>query len=268
MTGDRIHPIADSPTTASTADEIHPPFFPKPNPPPGTYVIQIPKDQIFNHPPPANAALHKSRPSSTASSRRRGCTCRRCFCFSLCLLFLLAVAIAVAGAVMYFVYDPKVPRYTVDRISIKGFDLNSTSQPSDPSINPDFKVTVRADNPNKKIGFYYGKRSSASVSFESETLCRGSLVSFYHGPKNVTVFETDLIGSGIRLSESMRERLIADQIRGSVPIRVDLRVPVRAKVGAIKSWTVTVKARCELTVDRLGVDSRIKSKSCKVSVDY
>ncbi|KAK1315960.1 hypothetical protein QJS10_CPA05g00674 [Acorus calamus] len=86
----------------------------------------------------------------------------------------------------------------------QGFDLNSTSRPSDLTIDPEFDVTVRADNPNKKIGFYYGKRSSASVSFGPDVLCSGPIVSFYHGPKNVTVFKTSLIGSGLHLSDTMR----------------------------------------------------------------
>ncbi|KAK1291161.1 hypothetical protein QJS10_CPB17g01616 [Acorus calamus] len=259
---ERVHP---------TSDEPHPPFFPKSPPPPGTYVIQIPKDQIFGHPPPANASLHKRRVRASATGRRgnrRLCTCHRCFCFSLCFLLVLAVAAVVAGVVVYFVYDPKAPKYAVDGVSIKGFDLNSTSRPSDLTIDPEFDVTVRADNPNKKIGFYYGKRSSASVSFGPDVLCSGPIVSFYHGPKNVTVFKTSLIGSGLHLSDTMRRRMMTDQSRGSVPIRIDLTVPVRAKLGWIKSWTVTVKARCELTVDKLDVDSRITSKSCKVKVDY
>ncbi|KAK1315570.1 hypothetical protein QJS10_CPA05g00595 [Acorus calamus] len=229
--------------------------------PPGTYIIRVPNDQIICHPPPPNPNIQKRRTFAAASHprhARRCCTCLRCFSF--CLFLLLSLLIAVG--VVYFVCDPNLPKFTVDRLSVDGFAFNSTSPLT---VNPEFHVTVRAENPNKIIGLSYsGKRSSVTVSLESNTLCRGSLPSFDHGPRNVTVFKTALIGYEIRLSEPFWKRLMGLQGRKCVPITVDFGVPVRAGLGGLRSWTFEMKARCDLTVDKLGVDSRITSKICRV----
>ncbi|KAK1292957.1 hypothetical protein QJS10_CPB17g01520 [Acorus calamus] len=225
--------------------------------PPGTYIIRVPNDQIICHPPPPNPNIQKRRTFAAASHprpARRRCTCLRCFSFFLSLL--------IAVGVIYFACDPNLPKFTVDRLSLDGFAFNSTSPLT---VNPEFHVTVRAENPNKNIGFSYsGKRSFVTVSLESNALCRGSLPSFDHGPRNVTVFKTDLIGYEIRLSEPFWKRLMGRQGRKCVPITVDFGVPFRAGLGGLISWTFEMKARCDLTVDKLGVDSRITSKVCRV----
>lgn len=126
---------------------------------------------------------------------------------------------------------------------------------------------VRAENPNKKIGIYYEKGSSVTVFYSDIDLCNGALPVFYQGNRNVTVFETVLTGNGIRLSDVVMGNLLTEQREGQIPLELDLRVPVRIKVGAVKTWKITVKVRCDLKVNKLTEDSRLVSKSCKVDVD-
>ncbi|KAJ7960419.1 Late embryogenesis abundant hydroxyproline-rich glycoprotein [Quillaja saponaria] len=118
----------------------------KPAPPPGSYVVQIPKDQIFRVPPPENAGRYQQY--THKKNRRSSCCC--CFCWLLGVIITLIVLLAIAAGIFYLVFKPESPNYTVERISIKGMNISTLS--STATISPEFDVAVRANNPNDKIG--------------------------------------------------------------------------------------------------------------------
>lgn len=261
---DRVHP-------ASISDDVNPNNVkPSPDDPekldaeakpkPGMYVIQIPKDQIYRVPPPENAHLFESYSRRGARGRRRSSCCCRCFLWTLLFLLFLLVALLASAAILYFVFRPKLPSYSLDQISIRGFDVNRNP------LSPEFDLTVRADNPNKKIGIYYREGSDISVSYAGVALCHGSWPVFYQGSRNVTVFRSVLRGSGIRMASSLWGQLADQQRRGAVALEVDVAVPVRVKFGAVTSWTFTVSVGCHVVVDALTQRSKIVSKSCKTKV--
>ncbi|XP_052184550.1 NDR1/HIN1-like protein 13 [Diospyros lotus] len=261
MAADRVHPrysppssgessatFSDSQSLGSSRPSQPPPAKPVP-PPLGAYVVQIPKDQIYRYPPPENARRYRKKP-------RRG-SCCRCLC---CILAVLVVLAAVAG-VLYLVFRPKSPSYSVEDVSIRGFNLTSPS-----SLSPEFDVTVRAQNPNDKIGIYYEKGSSVTVYYSDVELSNGALPVFYQPSNNFTVFQTVLRGSNVLMGTGDLSALVADQKQRKVPFRLNLEAPVKIKVGAVKTWKITVKVKCGVTVDNLTASSKIVSKECDYSV--
>ena len=150
----------------------------------------------------------------------------------------------------------------MESVAIKGFDLTSSSP-----LSPAFDVTVRAHNPNDKIGIYYEKGSSVKVYYEDVNLCNGALPAFYQPTNIVTVFKTALKGSGIELTNAALRALSDEQNKGTVPFTLKLRAPVKIKVGSIKTWKITVKVTCKITVDKLTAASKIVSKDCDYGVD-
>lgn len=252
---DRVHP---SNTAEEVAQKPAPPVGDKPVPPPGTYVVQIPKDQIYRIPPPENAAKYNKY--SRRKPRRNPCCV--CLCWILGLFTLLIVLTAIAAGILYLVFRPESPNYSVENLSINGLNLSSSSQ----AISPEFDVTVRAENPNDKIGIYYEKGSSVKVYYSGINLCNGVLPAFYQPSNNVTIFQTALTGPGVVLSSTDYQTLMNQQREGKVPFKLKLRVPVKLKVGSVKSWTITVKVSCDITVNGLTAKSGIVSKDCDVSV--
>ncbi|OWM73588.1 NDR1/HIN1-like protein 13 [Punica granatum] len=259
---DRVHPH-DSPSYDSGPQSPtkirHPPADKPVSPPSGTYVIQIPKDQIYRVPPPENATRVKHYSSSRKP--RRSCCRRRCCC----LLFLILAAVILAGiaaAVFYFVVKPEAPDYSVTGISISGLNLTSSS-----AVSPAVDVTVRAANGNDKIGIYYREGSSVDLYYSDIKLCDGALPAFYQPTNNVTVFKTALRGSGIVLTSQAHQALVTAQTQGKVPLKVDIRAPLKFKVGAVKTWEITVKVTCDVTVDKLTSTARIESTDCGYGVD-
>ncbi|WOL18047.1 protein YLS9-like [Canna indica] len=259
---DRVHPLQPPEPTAATTVTQNPPespvsssdaFIPKPGPPPGTYVIQVPKDVILRTPPPANASRAKAY--ARRAARRRGCCC-----LVLAGLGALIFLLAVAAGVIFLVFRPRAPRYSIDALSVASFNL------SDATVSPVFEATVRADNPNKKVGIYYRDGSDVKVSYDGVTLSEGAWPTFYHPPRNVTVFVSELKGAGILLSSDNRRALVKANSEGKVPLGMSIKVPIKVKFGAVRSWTIKVKVNCDVTVDKLTEKAKIVSKDCRVKV--
>ncbi|KAK9281620.1 hypothetical protein L1049_004523 [Liquidambar formosana] len=100
-----------------------PPQPEKPIPPLGTYVGQIPKHQIYRVPPLENARRFKNL---TRRKTRRSPYCC-CLCWLLDFIALLVVLTAIAVGIFYLVVRPKSPKYSVDNVSITGFNISSSS---------------------------------------------------------------------------------------------------------------------------------------------
>lgn len=268
MADERVHPH-NSPSHHQHEDEEEEVSTPRPSPPSpekpiaqppqspaATYVIQIPKDQIYRVPPPENAdrfkCLSRPKPSRTC------CACRF-FCFTLLTLILL---LGIAAGIFYLVVRPESPHYNINSISISPLNLSSSSP-----ISPQFNISVTANNPNDHIGIYYEKDSSVQAFYNDVILCDGVLPQFYQPTNNVTEFNVDLKGSGVQLTSSLLNQLVADEKSETVPLKVKLRAPVKIKVGSVKTWTIKVKVNCDLTVDKLTSQSKIVSKDCGYAVD-
>lgn len=281
----RVHPAASSSDfsgemnqstmSAPPSDASSSPLYsfhfekpvPPPPPPPGTYVVQVPKDKVFRVPPPENARLfdHYTR---RAKRRRGGCSCVRvCTCL-LAGVLTLAVLLAATAGVVYLVVMPKRPSYTVQALAVSG--LAGVGNASAVAFSPEFDATVRADNPNGKMGVRY-EGGRVSVSYDGVPLAAGEASSwpaFYQGPRNATVFVAKAKGSGIRLSRGVRGQMAAAERLWSVPFDVDVEVPVRLQLGKVKTWAVPARARCTVTVDRLAAGAKVVSSSCNVKVRF
>ncbi|RDX77835.1 NDR1/HIN1-like protein 13, partial [Mucuna pruriens] len=269
---DRVHPRDSPPVSAESqpaspldASVVPKPMPPPPSenpvPPPGTYVIKIPKDQVYRVPPPENARRYDQYTSR--KHRRSRCCC--CFCWLIGLFFILVVLLGIAAGVLYLVFRPEAPKYTIENIAISG--INFTSPSSVAAISPEFNVTVKADNPNDKIGIRYLKDSSAEVFYDEARLSNGALPAFYQPSNNVTVFATVLTGNGIELRSEDRRALVDAQTKRKVPLTVRIRAPVKIKVGSVKTWKITVKVDCDVTMNELTAEAKIVSKRCNYGVD-
>ncbi|PHU29409.1 hypothetical protein BC332_01502 [Capsicum chinense] len=266
---DRVHPVdipsssSNPPSSNNSGEVVSPkqPSFPSPTKPvqpsAGTYVVQVPKDQIYKYPPPENARRYESL---IKRKPRRNCCCR-CLCFTCSILIVLIVAIGITLGVLYLVYRPEAPKYAISNIAIKHFNVTTSSK-----ISPELDVSVRAENPNNNLGMYYRKGSSVKVVYSGIDLSTGVLPVFYQPANNVTIFQTALKGSNVILGSSVKTALRNEQKKGKVPFRVSIKAPVKIKIGAVKTWEITVKVNCDVTVDALTVKSKLVSKDCDYSV--
>ncbi|XP_068487428.1 NDR1/HIN1-like protein 6 [Phaseolus vulgaris] len=211
--------------------------------------------QQQQHPPQHTIPVMHSRPPK----KRRSCCCRF-FCWLISILLILIVAIAITVGILYLVFRPKVPKYSVDELRVTQFDTSDNN-----SLSATFNLTITARNPNKKIGIYYEGGSHISSWYEDTKLCEGSLPKFYQGHRNTTVLSIPLTGQtqdATGLQSSLQQQL---QETGNVPLNLKVNQPVRIKLGKLKLFTIKFRIRCNIVVDNLTANSsiRIQSSSCK-----
>jgi hypothetical protein len=256
---ERVYPADSPPQSGQFSGNFSSGEFPKkPAPPPSTYVIQVPKDQIYRIPPPENA--HRFEQLSRKKTNRSNCRC--CFCSFLAAVFILIVLAGISFAVLYLIYRPEAPKYSIEGFSVSGINLNSTSP-----ISPSFNVTVRSRNGNGKIGVYYEKESSVDVYYNDVDISNGVMPVFYQPAKNVTVVKLVLSGSKIQLTSGMRKEMRNEVSKKTVPFKLKIKAPVKIKFGSVKTWTMIVNVDCDVTVDKLTAPSRIVSRKCSHDVD-
>ncbi|XP_051147159.1 NDR1/HIN1-like protein 6 [Andrographis paniculata] len=246
----RIHPVNQDP-----AEEAAPPS--KPTAPlvgRGSHPSENGDPERQYPPPPARGIPYKPTKS------RRCCTCKKCFCWTVSFVILVILIIGILAAVVYFVFDPKVPKYSVDSMRITEFNLGN-----DNSLSAAFNVNITARNPNKKIGIYYEGGSRLSVWYTGTKLCEGSLPKFYQGHRNTTVLSLTLTGQTRDAAGLLQSVRTTQQQTGSVPLNLRARVPVKLKLGKLKLFKWKFLVRCRLNVDSLNAnnDIRISNSRCR-----
>ena len=212
-------------------------------------------DPAGQYPPfQRNIPVKHSKPPK----KRRSCLCR-CFCWTISLLLLLIVIIAIVVGILFLVFRPKLPKYSIDGLRITQLSLTNND-----TLSAGFDVNITARNPNEKIGIYYEGGSRITVLYSETQLCQGSLPKFYQGHENTTVLTVELTGE-TQNATGLLTALQAEQQTGSVPLTLKVRQPVRIKLGKLKLMKMNFRATCSLEVDSLAANNEIgiQSSSCK-----
>ncbi|XP_078445804.1 NDR1/HIN1-like protein 6 [Wolffia australiana] len=201
-------------------------------------------------------------PHAKPTKPKKKSHCCRCLCWTICLLILFVVLLAASAGVLYLVFQPKAPNYTVDRLRVTAFNTTPDGAAAF-AVAAAFNVAVTATNPNKNIGIFYEERNHLSILYQGTSLCEGSFPAFYQGHRNTTVLTVAMAGNAT-VGVAEITSLMAQQQAGGVPLVFRGSVPVRIKFGALKLWKVRFIVTCDLVVNALTVgDSlRIQSSRC------
>ncbi|KAJ6417629.1 hypothetical protein OIU84_001086, partial [Salix udensis] len=208
----KIHPLNTRDVEAPQAPTV-------PLVPPGSSASDKGDPAAHTHYPPFQRTIpviHTKPPR-----KRRSCCCRF-FCWTFSLLLLLVLVIGLIAGTLYLVFQPKLPKFSIDSLQITRFNLTSNS-----SLSATFNVTITAKNPNKK------------------------------GHRNTTVLNVILSGQtddGSTLLTSLQQQ---QQQTGTIPLNLRVNQPVRIKLGKLKLMKVKFRARCRLDIDSLSVNNAI-----------
>ncbi|TXG51778.1 hypothetical protein EZV62_024302 [Acer yangbiense] len=189
------------------------------------------------------------------------CSCSfcKCVCWTISVLVLLLIIIAGIVGIVYLVFQPKLPKYSVESLRISDLRLNF-----DLSLYARFDVKVTASNPNKKIGIYYEKGGRLSVWYTKTKLCQGSLPKFYQGHQNITKLDVALTGQ-TQYGNTLMNALQEQQQTGQIPLDLKVEAPVAIKLGKLKLMKVRILGECLLVVDSLTTNNviSIKASNCR-----
>ncbi|CAI9753273.1 unnamed protein product [Fraxinus pennsylvanica] len=129
----RIHPVQDPEAAAPQTTTA--PLVPR-----GSFRSDK-GDPAEQYPP-----FRRTIPYAPSKPPPRKSCCRKCLCWTISLLLLQILIIGILAAIIYFVFQPKIPKYSVDAMRITQFNLGN-----DNSLSATFNVNITARNPNKKI---------------------------------------------------------------------------------------------------------------------
>ncbi|URD92532.1 harpin-induced protein 1 domain containing protein [Musa troglodytarum] len=200
----------------------------------------------------------QTQPPPPPKKKRRSCCCR-CLCWTVLTVVILVVIIGAIVGILFLAFDPKLPKYSVDRLAISNFTVDDNM-----TVSATFNLTVTTKNPNKKIGIYYRGGSHLSAWYTNTSLCTGTFPVFYQGHKNTTVLSLLLSGE-TQLGSGLLQELQQQQQTGTIPLVFRGNVPVTVKLGSLKLPKVTFKVKCDIIVNTLSSSNTIslKSSSCK-----
>ncbi|KAG6470289.1 NDR1/HIN1-like protein 6 [Zingiber officinale] len=223
-----------------------------------------PLDLESSPPPPLAAPADETKKrigqaSSKPTTRRIRSRCCRCLCWTLLALFVLVVALGATVGFLYLAFDPKIPDYSVDRLTVANFSIRDNM-----TVSATFNLTITMTNRNRRIGIYYRGGSRMSALYGDRQLCTGTFPVFYQGHRNTTVLNVPLTGETQLGGELLRD-LAEQQQTGMIPLVFRGKVPVRVRLGRLKLPRVTFRFRCDITVNSLSANNNIslRSSRCK-----
>ncbi|KAA8540288.1 hypothetical protein F0562_024149 [Nyssa sinensis] len=216
---DRIYPSAKPATNGTTIAAS------------GNSAFPATKAQSYNATRPAYRPQPRPR-------RSRSCCCSCCLWITFTIILLLLLA-AIAGVVLWVLYRPHRPTFSVPSVQVSQFNLTSSSQ-----LTSKFNLAVTIRNPNKKLVFFY-EPITVSVTADGVDVGDGSLPAFVHDTKNTTTLKTTVTSTGQSMDSTSVSVLKSDlKNKNSLPLKIQFDTKVKVKIGALKTKKVPVRVIC------------------------
>ncbi|XP_050240792.1 NDR1/HIN1-like protein 13 [Quercus robur] len=268
----RVPPAPDGDDTDDNSLPLHssgskslPPPPPSPlliTPPPDmnseTYVIQIPKDQIYRIPPPENALFVERNGKKPVEKNKKSRP--QCWVWITgSILVVLALIIALILVTLSIVYRSKSPSFSVAHVLVK-YAQNSTHKHSQ---SAGYTISLKANNPNEIMGIDYDSGGVVTLSSEGKKIATGkfpSLEQEENGFKKIKVF---LKGTKETLPKEIEKSMKANKTKVPVSLTLNAKLRVKLKLGVIKTWILDMDVACKIKVNTLGVGSMILSEECQ-----
>ncbi|KAK8664383.1 hypothetical protein V6N13_084176 [Hibiscus sabdariffa] len=219
---DRVYPSSKHPATTPSAAAAANPSFPPT------------KAQRYG------AARPLYRPQ-TKRHRRRSCCCS-CFLWTTVAILLILLLAAVASAIIYVLYRPHRPTFTVSSLKVSTLNITSSSK-----LITNISLSIAAKNPNKKLVFTYNPITVSLTAAEGVEIGHGSFSSFVHGTKNTTHLKAAITSgrNSQELDDASAERLRTGlKSKSGLPLKIKLETKVKAKMGALKTPKVGIRVVC------------------------
>ncbi|XP_030518788.1 NDR1/HIN1-like protein 1 [Rhodamnia argentea] len=200
----------------------------------------------------------KPLPPSSYSPRNA----RRSALMAVTVLLLIA---GVAALVVYLIYRPERPRFSVVGAAV--YDLNATSPPV---VSTTMQFTLLIRNPNRRVSIYYD-HLSAFVSYRGQAITPpASLPPLFHESRSTVELSPVLGGAAVPAAAEVGNGLAVDEAYGVVGLRVMVIGRLRYKAGAIRTGHYGLYVRCDVLVGlKKGFEGQVPllaSPPCKVDV--
>lgn len=199
--------------------------------------------------------------------------CRSCLIVGCSILAFLIFAIGFSALVLWLVYRPKIPKYSVQDVHVSQLNVtskyvnttDSQAQPTyQPVLNTNITYTILAQNPNHKIGIDYNQ-VNIYATYEGTMFGQCTLPGWYQDVDNTTLVYADISATNAPLTTSEGSALQSDMKNNNIPLhaRIDIRAAI--KVGSWKTPAVWIHVDCDFQVSPPTAPggAKLLNKSCK-----
>lgn len=256
-------PVSPSERSTATGYSFHPNYQPlKAYTTPG-YASPV-------RPPPTEIG----RPPIKPHKPRRNCRscCKRCVITTCSILVILIFLLGVAALVIWIVYKPKIPQYSVQDVHINKlnvtsrYDTSSRSlQATDPTfVDTDILFTLYASNPNEKIKIDY-KKVNIQTTYQGSNVGQATIPGWYQDVQNTTTVRSNILATKAPLTVSQGSTLLVSIQANDIPLDARIDTKVAIKMGAWMTPAVWVHVSCNFHVAPPSAPggAKLLSKSCK-----
>ncbi|XP_048426874.1 NDR1/HIN1-like protein 13 [Pyrus x bretschneideri] len=228
-----------------------PPPFPGEN----TYVVQIPKDQIYRVPPPENALIverHRNPENKKSSCCTIRCLIIGAIVFSLCLILsitLLSLSLTV---------KPKEPKFSISNVHVKNPKSKSDTGKN---LHPGYEVSLKVNNPNGH-GINYEGSEGASLLLKEKRIGKGKFPLKKQEKDSSATVKLVLDGSKGALPREVEKSIENTNSKMHLPLTLKMDLSVKVK-GFIKTWKMETEVECHFQVNTLGKGTEVLQQKCE-----
>ncbi|MQM22660.1 hypothetical protein Taro_055716 [Colocasia esculenta] len=166
---------------------------------------------------------------------------RACCCGLLAFVFLAGLT----ALILYLVYRPSKPRFTV--IGAAVYELNATSQvPTAISTSMQFTVAIR--NPNERSSLILDRLTAYAVYRDQPITPPAPLPPLYQDEDSTVAVSPVLGGPFVPVSPEVAGGLVTDQAYGALGLRLVVMGRIKYKAGPFRSAWTRIFVRCDLLV--------------------
>ncbi|KAE8706968.1 Haloacid dehalogenase-like hydrolase (HAD) superfamily protein [Hibiscus syriacus] len=248
--------LSSTPHTTTNLMNLPPP----PGHPLATYVVQVPKDQIYRVPPPENAGIvERHRKAAKAGGKKSKWNCSTFLIWFLIVFLLLCVIVGGTLTVIHFIFTPVAPSFSVTKLHVKQRKQGSP---------PTYHVTLKAKNMNEKMGIEYkSDEDGGSLIFWTKTLGFGNFPGLKQNvgdSGNVNIKIQGLKGKQV---PTMVQKSISDKkTKRQISLKLKLECPLEFNVWILKLWKKDLDVNCDFRVSTMAQGTKILSQKCKTKL--
>ncbi|XVF61660.1 hypothetical protein PTKIN_Ptkin08bG0148300 [Pterospermum kingtungense] len=226
-----------------------------------TYIVQIPKDQIYRVPPPENARFVENyrQVASKEKNKTRAC-CRNLMCTGI-VLVVIGLLIGITLTVIYPSFTPKAPVFSVSNLHVKQHKDGSP---------PTYDITLRVKNPNEKMGMKYGSVADGAVlSFWTKTLGSGQFPSLYQNSGDSNVVHVKVHGPEDQsVPPNVQKSMNDKETKHQISLLLKFNSPLLLNVWVLKMWRRDMDVKCDFRVSTMGEGTKILKQQCNTNLSH
>lgn len=166
--------------------------------------------------------------------------------------------LGLAVGLSFIFLKHKDPKFSVEHLAAVN---GSNTKAKD--LRPDYRLTIKAVNSNKRVGILYKEGGVVSLSFRKQEIAVGKYPTFFHDHKNTTTLNLVLHGSNVALPKEIENGMKRESSKVHVLFTLKMKLPSRTKVWNLKTGTKEFGVDCNVMVDTLAKGTSVLSQECR-----